>query len=141
MNTQPFGQTNQMIDLCCEYLYARCIWLYVIIMSNINIQTNIECGFTLKWARDMTRTYSQMHRPYKHSEHNSIIWSVWPNGWAFIYKLSGCGLESRYSHLIFKYGACFKQGVLWHWGKYKVWIHCEMRTWHDNNKQSNAPYI
>ena len=28
----------------------------------LDIQTTIECGFTLKRVRDMTRTYSQMHR-------------------------------------------------------------------------------
>ena len=40
----------------------------------------IECGFTLKRVRDMTRTYSQKHRTDKYSEHSSIIWPVWPNG-------------------------------------------------------------
>ena len=25
MNTQPFGQTGQMIQLCSEYLSVRCI--------------------------------------------------------------------------------------------------------------------
>ena len=44
------------------------------------IQETIECGFTLKRVRDMTRTYSQMHRTDKYSEHSSIIWPVWPNG-------------------------------------------------------------
>ena len=43
-------------------------------------QATIECGFTLKRVRDMTRTYSQMHRTDKYSEHSSIIWPVWPNG-------------------------------------------------------------
>ena len=42
--------------------------------------TQLECGFTLKRVRDMTRTYSQMHRTGKYSEHSSIIWPVWPNG-------------------------------------------------------------
>ena len=36
-------------------------------------QATIECGFTLKRVRDMTRTYSQMHRTDKYSEHSSII--------------------------------------------------------------------
>ena len=35
---------------------------------------------------------------------------------------------------------CFKQGVPWHSGNYRVWIQSEMRTWHDKNIQSNAPY-
>ena len=46
----------------------------------LDIQTTIECGFTLKCVHDMTRTYSQMHRTDKYSEHSSVIWSVWPNG-------------------------------------------------------------
>ena len=58
----------------------------------------------------------------------------------FVYKLSDCRFESRCSHLNFRYGACFKQGVLWHLGNYKVRIHSETRTWHDKNIQSNAPY-
>ena len=32
-----------------------------------------ECGFTLKRVRDMIRTYSQMHRTDKYSQHSSII--------------------------------------------------------------------
>ena len=27
---------------------------------------------------------SQMHRKDKYSEHSSIIWPVWPNGWVFV---------------------------------------------------------
>ena len=60
----------------------------------VDIQGNIECGFTLKRVRDMTRTYSQMHHTDKYSEHSSIIWSVLPNGWVFVYELSGFGFES-----------------------------------------------
>ena len=55
----------------------------------LDIQATIECGFTLKRARDMIRRYSQMHRTDKYSEHSSIIWSVWPNGGVFVYELSG----------------------------------------------------
>ena len=29
MNTQPFDQTGQMIELCCEYLSVQCIWLNI----------------------------------------------------------------------------------------------------------------
>ena len=31
-------------------------------------------------VRDMIRTYSQMHRTDKYSQHSSIIWPVWLNG-------------------------------------------------------------
>ena len=44
-------------------------------------------------------------------------WPVWLNGCVFVYELSGCGFESCYYNLNFKYGACFKQGVPWHSGK------------------------
>ena len=53
----------------------------------------------------------------------------------FIYKLSGCGFKSSCSHLNFKFRACFEQGVPWHSDNYRVWIHSEMRTWHDKNIQ------
>ena len=39
-NTQPFGQTGQIIELCCEYLAVRCIWLYVFIMSRTSLRVN-----------------------------------------------------------------------------------------------------
>ena len=127
-----------MIGLCCEYLTVRCIWLYVIIMSrtsfpllslklqiwrllrarsSLTFRQTIECGFTLKLVRDMIITYSQMHRTDKYSQHSSIIWPVWLNGWVFVYELSGCGFESRCCHLNFRYGACFEQGVPRHSGK------------------------
>ena len=34
----------------------------------------------------------------KYSQHSSIIWPVWLNGWVFVYELSGCGFKSNYSH-------------------------------------------
>ena len=39
-NTQPFSQTGQMTELCCEYLSVRCIWLYVFIMSRTRFSVN-----------------------------------------------------------------------------------------------------
>ena len=42
----------------------------------------------------------QMHRTDKYSQHNSTIWPVWLNGWVFVYKLTGCVLESLCSHYI-----------------------------------------
>ena len=29
-NTQPFNQTGQTIELCCEYLSVGCIWLHFV---------------------------------------------------------------------------------------------------------------
>ena len=103
----------------------------------LDIQATIECGLTLKCVHDMIRTYSQMHDTDEYSKHSSIICSVWLNGWVFDYELSGCGFESSCSHLNFRFGTCFKQGVPWHSGNYRVWIHSEMRLWHDKYIQSN----
>ena len=94
---------------------------------------NYRMWFTLKCVLDMTRTYSQKDRGDKYSEHSSIIWSVWPNVWVFVYKLSGYGFESSCSQFNFRFCSCFEQGVPWHSGNYKFCIHSQMRTWHDKN--------
>ena len=39
----------------------------------LDIQATVEYGFTLKHVHDMIRTYSQMHRTDKYSQHSSII--------------------------------------------------------------------
>ena len=86
-----------MIELRCEYLSVRCIWLYVLIMSRTRLRV----------------------KPH------SIVC---------------CGFESSCGHLNFRFRVCFEQGVRWHSGSYRMWIHHETRTWHKNNIQSNAPY-
>ena len=56
-------------------------------------------------------------------------WLAWLNGWVFVYKLSGCGFKSCSNHLNFRSCACFKQGIPWHSGNYRVWIHSKTSTW------------
>ena len=97
-----------------------------------------ECGFTLKCICDII-TYSQMQHTDKYSQHSSNIWPVWLNGRVFVCELSGCEFESFCSHLNFRFCACSEQGVPWHSGNYRAWIHSETHTWH-NNIQSNALY-
>ena len=46
----------------------------------LDIQGSIECGFTLKHVRHMTRIYSQMDRTDKYSQQSSIIWQLRRNG-------------------------------------------------------------
>ena len=36
----------------------------------------------------------------------------------------------------FNFRASFEQGVPWHSGNYRVWIHSETRKWHDKNIQT-----
>ena len=52
---------------------------YFLSVSNkefFKIQATIECGFTPKCVRDMTRTYSKVHFRDKSSQHSLIIWSI-----------------------------------------------------------------
>ena len=75
-------------------------------------------------------------RTSKFVNEHSTIWPNWLTDWVFIYKVNPFGFESSCSHLNFRFRACFEQGVPWHSGNYKVWIHSETRTWHDKNIQS-----
>ena len=83
------------------------------------------CKWTLEHLAKMTKWLISTD---KYSQHSSIIWSVWLNGWVLVCKLSGCGFESYCSNLNFKYRACFKQRVSWHSGNYRVWIQSITRT-------------
>ena len=42
------------------------------------------------------------------------------------------------SHFTFRFCACFEEGVPWHSGNCRVWIHSRTRTWHDKNIQLRA---
>ena len=106
----------------------------------LDIQVTIEFVLTLKRVPDMIRTYSQMHRADKNSQHSSIIWSARLNGWVFVYKLSRWQIKSCCSHLNFIFCVCFEKGVSWNSGHYRVWIHSETLRSHDKKIQSNVPY-
>ena len=54
----------------------------------LDVEETIDYAFTLKLVRDMTRTYSQMHRADTYSKHSSIIWPVGLNVSVFVYELS-----------------------------------------------------
>ena len=101
-----------------------------------------ECGFTLKFICDKTRTYSEIYRTDKYSEHSSITWSVLPNGWVFVYKLSGSGFKSSWIDLNFNFCACFQQEVPWHSSNYRVWnnlkcVHDMKRTYSEMDRADN----
>ena len=81
-----------------------------------------------------------MPRTDKYLQYSSIIWLVWPNSLVFAYKLSVCWLESRCSHLNFRYCTCLEHRVPWHSGKYRLWTLSEMCTWIDSNIRSKSPY-
>ena len=41
-NTQLFSPTDQMIELCCDYLSVWCIWLYVLIISLTSFRMHLH---------------------------------------------------------------------------------------------------
>ena len=54
--TQPFNQTHQMIELSCEYLYVRCIWQYVIMMSRAHSRVNPQSIFSWVSGKSLLQT-------------------------------------------------------------------------------------
>ena len=76
-----------------------------------------------------------MHHTDKYSQHSSIIWPFWPNGWVPVYELSGSRFESSCNHLNFRFCPSFEQEVPWYLGNYRIWIHSQTCTWHDKNIQ------
>ena len=80
-----------------------------------------------------SRTHN--HLVHKRTLNHLDNWTVGLNGWVFVYELNSCWFENSCSYLNFRFRACFEQGVPWHSGNYRVWIHPETRTWHDKNIQ------
>ena len=130
MNTQPFSQTGQGIELCCEYLSVRFIWLYIIIMSRTSF------------------------RVYPHSIVFLNIKELLAQSRREIWILSDCSWTRTNNHLVRK-GRLNYLAKVAKWlscvvstskefydieANYRVWIHSETRTWHDNSIQSNTPY-
>ena len=91
--------------------------------NRIRAHNHLVCKGTLKRVRDIITAYSQMHWTDEYSQHSSIIWPIWLNGWVFVYKLHGGGLASRGSHLNFRYSAYSEQGIPWNPDKHRVKIH------------------
>ena len=104
--------TNCLCLIICECMLLSCPvrfseWIHTL-QFTLNVKELLDqsrrqvwvskCEFTLRLVRDMIITYSQMHRTDKYSQHSSIFWPVWLNGWVFVYELSGCGFESRCCH-------------------------------------------
>ena len=60
-----------------KYLYFL---LKMVTLKYSFLSCHVPCGSTLKRVREMLRTYSQMQRTDKYSQHSSIIWLVWLDG-------------------------------------------------------------
>ena len=64
-----------MIELCCDMINVGSNPVAVTSPSDFAPASKHD-----KRVRDMIKTYSQMHRTDKYSQHSSIIWPAWLNG-------------------------------------------------------------
>ena len=94
--------------------------------------------------RDTPLTFCNLAKAFKHNTicdsnsiqtHNHLVRKRTLNHFAKLAKWLTCVVSTYLYgiHLNFRYRACFEEGVPWHSGNYRVYIHSEMRTWHDNN--------
>ena len=98
--TSSMSRSLQLVNYDNSLLSLKLqVWRLLRARSSLTFRQTRECGFTLKLVGDMKISYSQMHRTDKYSQHSSINWPVWLNGWVFVYELSACVFESRCCHL------------------------------------------
>ena len=114
---------------------------HVLSKKCLDIQTSMEWRRTLKRIRYIIIKYSQLNPVDKHSQQISFIWSVWLNGLVLVFEHSGRGFGSRSCHLNVRYHIYFKEGLHWHSGNYRVYIHSETSTWWDSNMEWNASHL
>ena len=94
--------------------------------THIELRTNemIEFCFVMDtWNRSISCNWTRTH--------NHLV-----RKWTLNHLAKLAKFESNWSHLNFRFSACFGQGVPWHSGNYRVWIHSERHTWYDKNIQS-----
>ena len=82
----------------CSHLKLQ-MWSLLWARSSLTFSQTIECRSTLKLVRVMIIICSQMHRTDNESQHSSIIWPVWLNGWVFSCELICCGFKPPCCHL------------------------------------------
>ena len=96
--------------------------------------------------RDAPLAFCNLEKAFKHSTicdsnriqtHNHLVGKRTLNHFAKLTKWLACVVSTYLYgiHLNFRYRACFKEGVPWHSGNYRVYVHSEMHTWHNNNIQ------
>ena len=94
--------------------------------------------------RDAPLAFCNLPKAFKHNTicdinsiqtHNHLARKRTLNCFAKLAKWLTCVVSTYLYgiHLNFRYRACFEEGVSWHSGNYKVYIHSETCTWHDNN--------
>ena len=134
--TQVLHERNERDTSATRTTQMQHEWKKLILIS-----TRVKTLSTPLYLLDCNWTRTQNHLVCKLTLNHLPKWSVWINGWVFVYQLSGSGFESSCSQLNFRFRACFEQGVPWHLGNYRRWIHSETHTWHEKNIQCYIYYM
>ena len=96
---------NQIKTWCLVLFWKVILMITVIAKSN---QTQSRCSkIILNYVilmielsdSNWKRTQNHLIRKRTLNHLAKLIWPVWPNGWVFVYELSGFGFESSCSHL------------------------------------------
>ena len=114
MNTQPFNQTGQMIELSCEYLSQRCIWLHVIIMLRTSFRVNLHSIVSLM---SHTSVRVNLNFIFCLNVKEILAWS-----WCYIGSLSDSNVIRTHNHLVRKQR--FNQLA-----KLAKWLSCVVSTY------------
>ena len=130
------------VSLPTRWLYVRVpLQLLSITLASskeiLDIPSNAKDGLTLKHECVIIKAQGQMHCTDEYSQRSSILWPLSLN----CCELSGCRFESPGSYLNSRYRACFKHGVPWHSGNYRVQIRSKTCMWHAKYMQSNTQYM
>ena len=99
---------------------------------------NINTFLAAYWIQNIITYYFNISQKVKSNNNGNR--TIWLNGWVYVHELSGCEFDPCCCHLYFTYCACYEQGFPWHSRNYRVQIHSESHTWHDNNIQSRWKY-
>ena len=98
MNLQSISQTGSIIELCCEYLPVRCIWLHFVIMSRTRSRVYLHTMFSWMSGNFLLKTGAisevQMIETWlepsanKFVNEHATIYPNWPNNWVVFWILT-----------------------------------------------------
>ena len=78
-----------MIEVCCEYLSVRCIWMYVIITPRTSFRVNLNSLVCLNFKESPAWRRSHVWNLSKSNEirtHNHLVRNL-PNDWGLLWVL------------------------------------------------------
>ena len=145
-----------------EYIYLHIFRVNFLLKRHLSRGHRISCPahhlertdnkpfvghFPIKTAwRGAPLAFCNIAKAFKHSTicdsnviqtHNRLGRKRTLNVFSKLAKWLACAVSTYLQriHLNFRYRVSFEEGVPWHSGNLKVYIHSEMRAWHENNIQ------